>query len=64
MSDAALPKSSPPNPVFRPLPLEAFAAFAEPDNVKIAWAVSAPRRVSSSRKKPMGWAFRDRLVVR
>jgi hypothetical protein len=27
------------NPVFRPLPREAFAAFAEPDHVKIVWTL-------------------------
>ena len=29
------------NPVFRPLAPEAFAAFAEPDHVKIAWTLRA-----------------------
>lgn len=29
------------NPVFRPLPPEQFAAFAEPDHVKIAWTLRA-----------------------
>jgi hypothetical protein len=29
------------NPVFRPLPPEDFAAFAEPDHVKIAWTLRA-----------------------
>ena len=29
------------NPVFRPLPADDFAAFAEPDNVKIAWTLRA-----------------------
>ena len=37
------------NPVFRPIPAEQFAAFAEPDYVKIAWTIRAdPQRDGSS----------------
>ena len=36
----AVTKPWEPNPVFRALPPDAFAAFAEPDNVKIAWTVA------------------------
>lgn len=32
------------DPVFRPLPPEAFAAFAEPDHVKIAWTLRVSPR--------------------
>jgi hypothetical protein len=37
----AVTKPWEPNPVFHALPPEAFARFAEPDNVKIAWSVAA-----------------------
>jgi hypothetical protein len=37
----AVTKPWEPNPVFHALPPEAFAGFAEPDNVKIAWTVGA-----------------------
>ena len=36
----AVTKPWEPNPVFRALPPETFATFAEPDNVKIAWTVA------------------------
>jgi hypothetical protein len=36
----AVTKPWEPNPVFRPLPPEDFAAFAEPDHVKIAWTIA------------------------
>jgi len=36
----AVTKPWEPNPVFRALPPDAFATFAEPEHVKIAWAVS------------------------
>lgn len=37
------------NPVFRPLPPDQFAAFAEPDYVKIAWTLRAsPRALGDS----------------
>ena len=36
----AVTKPWEPNPVFRPLPPDQFAAFAEPDYVKIAWTVA------------------------
>lgn len=36
----AVTKPWEPNPVFRALPPDAFATFAEPDNVKIAWTVA------------------------
>ena len=35
----AVTKPWEPNPVFRALPPDAFATFAEPDHVKIAWSV-------------------------
>jgi hypothetical protein len=37
----AVTKPWEPNPVFHALPPEAFAGFAEPDNVKIVWSVGA-----------------------
>jgi hypothetical protein len=37
----AVTKPWEPNPVFRPVPPEDFAAFAEPDFVKIAWTLRA-----------------------
>src|SRR3954447_10885569 len=36
----AVTKPWEPNPVCRPLPPEEFAAFAEPDHVKIAWTIA------------------------
>jgi len=36
----AVTKPWEPNPVFRPLPPDQFATFAEPDNVKIAWTIA------------------------
>jgi hypothetical protein len=36
----AVTKPWEPNPVFRALPPESFATFAEPDNVKITWTVA------------------------
>jgi hypothetical protein len=48
------------NPVFRALPPEDFAAFAEPDYVKIAWTLRRSRRYGSVGRPPRDARGRDR----